>query len=194
MDRPGARVRCTPGAVGRPGISGRSSVIVGFALLRAKAIRPAVHRGRATPPSARLSVTSAGGARGRHVAALHSQTRGSPVVCSVKTPAHLTRQWLTLSQEDLAVAERLLAKPPLTGGAVFHAQQAAERALKGLLAWHAPDGVSRFGWTLDGSVRFPLPCWWSALFGKRPRTRRYFRRQLGLPGGSLAGSRCGAAR
>ena len=50
--------------------------------------------------------------------------------------AHLTRQWLTLSQEDLVVAERLLAKPPLTGGAAFHAQQAAEKALKELLAWH----------------------------------------------------------
>ena len=29
----------------------------------------------------------------------------------------------------------LLAKPPLTGGAAFHAQLAAEKALKALLAW-----------------------------------------------------------
>jgi HEPN domain-containing protein len=39
-------------------------------------------------------------------------------------------------QEDLVVAERLLAKPPLTSGAAFDVQQAAEKALKGLLAWH----------------------------------------------------------
>jgi HEPN domain-containing protein len=50
--------------------------------------------------------------------------------------AHLTRQWLTLAGEDLLVAERLLGEPPLPGVAAFHAQQAAEKALKGLLAWH----------------------------------------------------------
>jgi HEPN domain-containing protein len=50
--------------------------------------------------------------------------------------AHLTRQWLTLARDDLLVAERLLGEPPLPGGAGFHAQQAAEKALKGLLAWH----------------------------------------------------------
>ena len=49
--------------------------------------------------------------------------------------AHLARQWLTLAHEDLIVAERLLAEPPLPGGAAFHAQQAAKKALKGLLAW-----------------------------------------------------------
>src|SRR5262245_31008608 len=39
---------------------------------------------------------------------------------------------------DLAAATRLVAgHPPLTGAAVFHAQQAAEKSWKALLAWHA---------------------------------------------------------
>ncbi|MGB6563047.1 MAG: HEPN domain-containing protein [Candidatus Binataceae bacterium] len=33
-------------------------------------------------------------------------------------------------------AERLLKAPALFGAAVFHCQQAAEKALKGFLAWH----------------------------------------------------------
>ncbi len=38
---------------------------------------------------------------------------------------------------DLHMAEYLLpAVPPLLGGVVFHSQQAAEKALKGFLAWH----------------------------------------------------------
>jgi len=33
-------------------------------------------------------------------------------------------------------AHQLTAAPPFTGDAVFHAQQAAEKSLKGFLAWH----------------------------------------------------------
>jgi HEPN domain-containing protein len=35
-----------------------------------------------------------------------------------------------------AAAHELTAVPPFTADAVFHAQQAAEKTLKGLLAWH----------------------------------------------------------
>jgi len=48
-----------------------------------------------------------------------------------------TREWLGKAREDLQAARRLL-KPPrrLSNSAVFHCQQAAEKALKGFLAWH----------------------------------------------------------
>jgi HEPN domain-containing protein len=48
-----------------------------------------------------------------------------------------TRSWLRKAAEDLRGAEvDLAADPPLTGDAAFHCQQAAEKALKGLLTWH----------------------------------------------------------
>jgi HEPN domain-containing protein len=54
-------------------------------------------------------------------------------------PARLedTQTWLVKAGLDLSAgAHDLTAMPPLTGDAVFHAQQAAEKALKGFLAWH----------------------------------------------------------
>jgi HEPN domain-containing protein len=48
-----------------------------------------------------------------------------------------TRAWLRKAADDLRGAEvDLAAAPPLTGDAAFHCQQAAEKALKALLAWH----------------------------------------------------------
>ena len=48
-----------------------------------------------------------------------------------------TRAWLTKAGMDLRAGELLLAAvPPLLGSAAFHSQQAAEKALKALLAWH----------------------------------------------------------
>jgi HEPN domain-containing protein len=48
-----------------------------------------------------------------------------------------TRTWLTRAASDLAAgAHDLTAEPPFAGDAVFHAQQAAEKSLKGFLAWH----------------------------------------------------------
>ncbi len=48
-----------------------------------------------------------------------------------------TRAWLLKAAQDLANgAYELQADPPFTGDAVFHAQQAAEKTLKGFLAWH----------------------------------------------------------
>jgi HEPN domain-containing protein len=48
-----------------------------------------------------------------------------------------TKAWMAKAASDLrAGAHELTASPPFTGDAVFHAQQAAEKALKGLLVWH----------------------------------------------------------
>jgi HEPN domain-containing protein len=48
-----------------------------------------------------------------------------------------TAGWLRKSSEDLKAAKHLLKAPrALSGAAVFHCQQAAEKALKAFLAWH----------------------------------------------------------
>jgi HEPN domain-containing protein len=48
----------------------------------------------------------------------------------------LARQWLAKSRRDLMMAERAATgEPPLLDMAAFHWQQAAEKALKGYLAW-----------------------------------------------------------
>jgi len=49
--------------------------------------------------------------------------------------ALLAREWLVKAQHDLEGAERAILEPPLTDLVAFHAQQAAEKALKGYLAW-----------------------------------------------------------
>ncbi len=47
------------------------------------------------------------------------------------------RDWLERADLDLRLAERALRIPPaLAGGAAYHAQQAAEKALKAFLAAH----------------------------------------------------------
>src|SRR5207302_1831861 len=48
-----------------------------------------------------------------------------------------TRSWFSKADEDLGAAAHLLgATPPFLAAAVFHCQQAAEKALKGFLTWH----------------------------------------------------------
>lgn len=48
-----------------------------------------------------------------------------------------TKAWIMAAADDLKAAEYLLrGSPPLAGIAVFHCQQAAEKVLKGFLAWH----------------------------------------------------------
>lgn len=48
-----------------------------------------------------------------------------------------TRAWFAKAAADLRGADvDLEADPPLLGDAVFHAQQAVEKALKGFLTWH----------------------------------------------------------
>jgi HEPN domain-containing protein len=47
------------------------------------------------------------------------------------------KPWFTKAAQDLRAAEVLMsANPPLPGEAAYHCQQAAEKALKGYLAWH----------------------------------------------------------
>ena len=49
-----------------------------------------------------------------------------------------TRAWFAKAANDLRAAEALMAiSPPLSSEAAFHCQQAAEKALKGFLAWHS---------------------------------------------------------
>ncbi|MCC7106624.1 MAG: HEPN domain-containing protein [Chloroflexi bacterium] len=50
--------------------------------------------------------------------------------------AELVRQWLTKVQHDLVTAERMSQPPAVPDAVVFHAQQAAEKALKAFLMWH----------------------------------------------------------
>lgn len=53
--------------------------------------------------------------------------------------AELTREWLQVAEEDLRLADLALrANPPLLTGAVYHCQQAFEKALKAFLTWHSP--------------------------------------------------------
>jgi len=50
----------------------------------------------------------------------------------------LVAQWLRRADDDLRMAELALeCHPPVCWGAAFHAQQAAEKLLKGLLTFHA---------------------------------------------------------
>jgi HEPN domain-containing protein len=53
-------------------------------------------------------------------------------------PARLdaAKGWLNKAVEDLRAGSHLLvAEPPLSGPAAFHAQQAAEKSMKALLTW-----------------------------------------------------------
>ena len=47
-----------------------------------------------------------------------------------------TKAWLVKAVRDLRVEILLAAEPPDSEGALFHSQQAAEKALKGFLTWH----------------------------------------------------------
>lgn len=48
-----------------------------------------------------------------------------------------TKAWFVKAAHDLPATEALMpASPPLLDEAVFHCQQAAEKALKGFLTWH----------------------------------------------------------
>jgi HEPN domain-containing protein len=48
-----------------------------------------------------------------------------------------TRSWFRKAETDLRAASvDMEAKPPLIEDALFHCQQAVEKAMKGFLAWH----------------------------------------------------------
>ena len=49
----------------------------------------------------------------------------------------LVKSWLTKAQHDLGSAKRLVSDPdPYFDNAIYHCQQAAEKALKGFLVYH----------------------------------------------------------
>lgn len=48
----------------------------------------------------------------------------------------LTHEWLAKAEEDLLAAERMNQPPPLLDVALFHCQQATEKAFKAFLTWH----------------------------------------------------------
>lgn len=73
--------------------------------------------------------------------------------------AALTRQWLTYAETDLRVAQRLLRKPAEPDAACYHAQQAAEKALKAALVF-AQIAIPRTH-DLD-ALRNLLPAGWMA--------------------------------
>src|SRR5664280_1849315 len=48
-----------------------------------------------------------------------------------------TREWLLRAKEDLDNAQHdLMATPPFVRDALFHCQQAVEKAMKAFLTWH----------------------------------------------------------
>lgn len=52
-----------------------------------------------------------------------------------------SEDWLRYAEQDFVAAERLLEPPALPGTVCFHAQQAAEKALKAYLIWLTADRV-----------------------------------------------------
>lgn len=53
-------------------------------------------------------------------------------------PPGEARRWFLKAQEDLRAGNLdLTATPPLVEDALFHAQQATEKAVKGFLVWHS---------------------------------------------------------
>lgn len=53
------------------------------------------------------------------------------------------RKWLSKARQDLVAAERIMSAPPLPGLACFHAQQAAEKALKAVAAHLGAEEIPR---------------------------------------------------
>ncbi|MCG3128523.1 MAG: hypothetical protein CHACPFDD_03412 [Phycisphaerae bacterium] len=48
----------------------------------------------------------------------------------------LIREWLQKARNDLETARRAMAEKPILDTGCFHCQQAVEKLLKGVLAWH----------------------------------------------------------
>jgi len=81
-----------------------------------------------------------------------------------------TRAWLRRANRDLRTAAHVMtAEPPLLDAAVFHCQQAVEKAMKALLVWHdlpfrkthnleeLGAACLRFDQTLDAFVALAAP-------------------------------------
>jgi len=70
---------------------------------------------------------------------------------------HLARQWLEKAQHDLLAGERAAQPEPLPDVAVYHAQQAAEKALKAYLAGRDQPFRMTHDLTEHPSAHAPLP-------------------------------------
>src|SRR5204862_953151 len=65
------------------------------------------------------------------------RSSGKGGCCMQPQAINEARDWLARADLDLRLAERALGIPPeLAAGAAYHAQQAAEKALKAFLAAH----------------------------------------------------------
>jgi HEPN domain-containing protein len=73
-----------------------------------------------------------------------------------------TKAWLVKAEQDLCMADISLAgQRKLPGMATYHAQQAAEKSLKGFLTWHSctfgkTHNLTALGepcWIIDASLR-----------------------------------------
>lgn len=73
-----------------------------------------------------------------------------------------TREWLAKAEDDLRAGDLCMRqRRPLLWIAAYHAQQAAEKALKAFLTWHASPfrkthnlrEVGEPCWTIDASLR-----------------------------------------
>jgi HEPN domain-containing protein len=73
-----------------------------------------------------------------------------------------TKSWFLKAEEDLCMADKgLTGSRKLPGPATYHAQQAAEKSLKGFLVWHSrpfakTHHLFELGepcWIIDGSLR-----------------------------------------
>src|SRR6266487_4389806 len=81
-------------------------------------VRTLTRRLQSSPPSLPPSCAKAG-----------CSMQSSPV------KLRLVRQWLTKAHRDLGAAEQLSRTPEFRETAVYHCQQAAEKALKAFLVW-----------------------------------------------------------
>src|SRR5712692_2174096 len=60
--------------------------------------------------------------------------------CMDEAKRELVQTWLAKAQHDLAAARKLSAEPdPYLDTAIYHCQQAAEKAVKGFLVFHDQD-------------------------------------------------------
>jgi HEPN domain-containing protein len=95
------------------------------------------------------------------------------------------QEWLARAELDLQLAERALRIPPaLAGGAAYHVQQAAEKALKAFLAAHDEP----FPLTHNLTVLLPLCEALDAGFGRFSSTARSltpYATQFRYPGGPI---------
>ena len=98
------------------------------------------------------------------------------------------REWLLRADEDLQVTERLLqTAPPILASAAYHAQQAAEKALKAFLAAHnvAPPLTHNLEELLASCVAIDVSF---GQFATAARTLTPYATRFRYPGGPLAPS------